>query len=197
MKNEVQALLQKYEGRLAEKGIVITFSQKYREEDVRERQSSVGVGGILDTISKARDRKRENKTYHYEKNRYHCIVLTVSPLDKSLLPLAYHRQYSFVVKKTERPHIGMEPNRKEYTEEKVLGKIERRIQKILRKAEKYPPNKVCRDTFWDAFRYMDRQSRGYKSKILGKSSDFWDMVSVGIAVGALALFLAIGYVIFN
>ena len=192
MKNEVRTLLQKYEGRLAEKGIVITFSQKYREEDVRERQS----GGFLDTISKACDRKRENESYHYEKNRYHCIVLTVSPLDKSLLPLAYHRQYSFVVKKTERPHIGMEPIRKEYTEEKVLGKIERRIQKILRKAEKYPPNKVCRDTFWDAFRYMDRQSRGYKSKILGKSSDFWDMVLVAVTVGALALFLAICYMIF-
>ena len=67
----------------------------------------------------------------------------------------------------------------------MLANIERRILKILKKAKKRSPRKVCKDNFFDAVRYMTPKY-GYKKRILGRDTFTWDMI-FGISIVALAI----------
>lgn len=188
-KNKVQDIIDKYKDSLASKGIKITVSKKYFETEVQERSGGTGAMAIFNAIDRVQDRKKEKKNgYNYERNKYHCIVLSLCPIDKNLVCREYCREYSFFLRKVERAHIGLEPSRIAYEENKVLAKIEKRILKIIKKSEKHTPQRVCGDTLRDALRYSFSYKYEYKKTILGKDKTSWE-IFFAIIAGILAFLI--------
>ena len=177
LKEKAQALIDKYTPELSSKGLKILLSKRYFESEVMERSGVHGfVGAIFNSIDRARDHKEEKKNgYNYVKNRYHYFVLTVCPIEKNMIGREECRDYTFLLKKVERAHIGLEPRLIISREEKVLSKIEKRILKILKKAEKRSAQKVCQNSIIDAFRYAMPKYE-YKKKFLGKGRFSWEMI---------------------
>ena len=193
IKEQVQALVDKYSPSLAEKGIKILVAKRYFENDVNELYSgtSSAGGSILNSIERARNRKIENEKYHYERNKYHIILLTVVPCNNLNFPRSFCREYAFLLKKVERAHIGLEPNRITYAEEKILAKVEKRILKILKKTEKNSPIKLCMDTVFDAVRYTHSTKYEYKKQILGKDASYWDWFFIIAIIVFFCLFVLV------
>ena len=190
IKTKITALVDKYSDQLASKGIKIAISKRYVETEVEERSGGYANAGqaIFSILDRAVDRKKEKeKGYNFERNKYYSIILTVVPLDAKLVNIKECREYAFVLKKTERAHLGQEPQRKIYQEAEVLSKVEKRILRILKKADKKSVQKVCKNTFWDACRY-DSPKYQYKTKFCGKERFTWDMIFMFLAV---AIFVAI------
>ena len=188
LKENIQALVSKYEESLAAEGVKISISKKYFETEVDEQTTSYSYSGegLMGAISRFFDRKREKK-YNHIRNRYHCIVLTVSPIDKQGVPKTLCKEYSFVLRKAERAHIGQEPQYVQHKEAKILSKIERRMLKIQKAAEKHRTEVVCKDTLLDMLRYL-APKYGYKQKILGKERSTWELAMI-LFFGALAVIL--------
>ena len=185
IKTKALELIDKYKERLESKGIKIVLSKRYTETEVEERAAGYAYAGqaIFNIFDRAIDRKKEKKKgYNFEKNKYHSIVITVLPLDKTLVSTVECREYAFVIKKVERAHLGQEPEKKNYQEAKVLEKIEKRILQILKKADKKSPQQVCKNSFWDACRYAHSPKYGYKTKFCGKERFTWDMIFMFLAV---------------
>ena len=190
-KEKVQSLIDKYSPKLSKNGLKIHISKRYFEKEVEERWSSHGKGQqIFNIIDRAIDDRKEKKKYYYQKNRYHTIVLTLM-LENDTVPLEMCRNYAFVIKKTERAHIGEEPRKIAYKEEKLLLKIEKLLQKVVKRASNNNAEKVCKDTVFDALRYSLLVKYQYKKRILGKSATFFHSLFF-----ALSAFLAIALVIF-
>ncbi len=191
-KARVQNLADKYEGLLAEKGIRIAVSKKYFESEVFESTGASGKGAILNAAFRARDRKRERALgYNYQNNRYHCIVLSVLPLEKGMVCREDCRDYAFLLRKVERAYIGQEPRRIAYAEGKLLSRIEKRILKILKRAEAASAQKICKNSFFDALRYSFSVRYGYKKEYFGKDRLFWDIaIASSFALIVVILILA-------
>ena len=186
---KVNAVLGKYSEQLKDNGIKVTVSKRYFEESVGERIGNTGNTAIFNEIDRALDRKKEKKKgYHHIRNRYHVIVLSVIPAQKDIVRREYCRDYAFYIHKVERAHIGMEPKKYTYEEQKILSKIEKRINKILRKLQKITPQKVCKDTLWDAIRYT-LPRYGYKRRFLNRERADWELIFL-ISTGVLALVVA-------
>ena len=187
---KVNAVLEKYSGQLENNGIKVTVSKRYFEESVGEQIGNSGESIILNEIEKSLYRKREKKKgYHHIRNRYHVIVLSVIPIHKDIVRREYCRDYAFCIHKVERAHIGMEPKKYIYEEQKILPKIEKRINKVLRKSQKNTPQKVCKDTLFDAIRYTAPRY-GYKRSFLNKERADWELIFL-ISFGVLALVVAL------
>ncbi len=187
LKEKAQALVDKYTPDLTEKGVKILISKRYFEENVHERSGGTGVSTIFNSIDRARDRKKEVKNgYNYQRNQYHSLVISVIPSGKNVLRREDCKDYAFVIRKVWRAHIGQEPSRVSCEEEKMLSKLEKRILKILKKAEKMPAEKVCKDSVFDVLRYIHGAKYGYKDRFLGKEKYTWDLI-YGISIGVIAL----------
>ena len=180
LKEKAQALIDKYTPELSRKGLKILLSKRYFESNVSERSSGYhAIDMILNSIDRARDHKEEKKNgYNYVKNRYHYFVLTVCPIEKNMIKREECRDYAFLLKKVERAHIGLEPRLIVAREEKVLSKIEKRILKILKKAEKRSAQNVCQNTIIDAYRYAMLPKYEYKERFLGKGRFSWEMIFI-------------------
>ena len=199
IRDRVLELIKKYENQLTQKGIAIALSKKYVEEEVREKSSGAYSRTIiLNALERARNKKREiEKSYHFEPNKWHSLVLTIVPLDKKLVHRTNRREYAFVLKQVVRPYIGEEPQQTVYQEEKILRKIEKTILKILKKADKMTAQQVCRDTFRDAFRYSFFSKYGYKDKFCGKDRFTWDVIFMFLAVAICVGIIVIAWAITN
>ncbi len=198
-KSKVQELAYLYEDELAKRGIKIIVSKKYFETDVDDKfYGGTFRTALFSEMSRASYRRREkSKGYNYQPNRYHMIILTLSPLEKKLLKKSDCRDYAFTVKKIERPHVGEEPRKKRYKEEKVLGKIEKRIKKIIEKSEGSTPVKACKNSIMDVIRYTFSSKYEYKEEYFGKDKYFWDILLM-VILGVLAiLVIAIPALIFS
>ena len=198
IKTKIISLVDKYRGQLASKGIKIIISKRYVETEVEERSGGYANAGqaIFNIFDRVNDRKKEKENgYNFEKNKYHSIVITVIPLDKTLVSVSDCREYAFVLKKTERAHLGLEPQKKIYQEEKVLAKIEKRILRILKKADKKSVQKVCKNTFWDACRYAHSSKYAYKTEFCGKDRFTWDMIFMFLTVAVVIAILATAWTI--
>ena len=196
IKTKALELIDKYKERLESKGIKIVLSKRYTETEVEERADGYAYAGqaIFNIFDRAIDRKKEKKKgYNFEKNKYHSIVITVLPLDKTLVSTVECREYAFVIKKVERAHLGQEPEKKNYQEAKVLEKIEKRILKIIKKAQKINAKQACEDTFYDALRYSNSKKYGYKSSFCGKSHFYWEMISMFLALTVFAAVIFIAW----
>ena len=187
---KVNAVLEKYSEQLADNGIKVTVSKRYFEESVGERIGNTGKTAIFNKIDRALERKREKKKgYHHIRNRYHVIVLSVIPIHKDIVRRKYCRDYAFCIHKIERPHIGTDPKEFTYEEQKILSKIEKRINKLLRKSQKNTPQKVCKDNLFDAIRYTAPRY-GYKRRFLNRERADWELIFL-ISFGVLALVVAL------
>ena len=187
---KVNAVLEKYSEQLADNGIKVTVSKRYFEESVGERIGNTGNTAIFNEIDRALDRKREKKKgYHHIRNRYHVIVLSVVPVKKDIVRREYCIDYAFFIHKVERAHIGMEPKKYTYEEQKILSRIEKRINKLLRKTQRNTPQKVCKDTLFDAIRYTAPRY-GYKRRFLNRERADWELIFL-ISFGVLALVVAL------
>ena len=187
---KVNAVLERYSEQLADNGIKVTVSKRYFEESVGEQIRYSGESIILNEIEKSLDRKREEKKgYHHIRNRYHVIILSVIPFKKDIVRREYCRDYAFYIHKIERPHIGTEPKKFIYEEQKILSKIEKRINKLLRKTQRNTPQKVCKDNLFDAIRYTAPRY-GYKRRFLNKERADWELIFL-ILFGVLALVVAL------
>ena len=189
-KDKVQTLVDGYRAQLAARGIQIAVSKRYYETNVEERNTYHPEAGVrlLNSIDRYLDKKAEKK-YHYQRNKYHCIILTIQPSQKGIVRKEDCRDYAFMLQKVERAHIGLEPTRVIYEENWLLGKIEKRIQKILKKAEVATAEAVCKSTFFDAIRYASLKKYQYKQRFLGKERFFWEIlffVSFSV-IGVLAI----------
>ena len=198
IKTKAVDLVDKYAERLKSHGIRIILSKRYVETGVEERSGGYANAGqaIFNIFDRANDRKKEKeKGYNFEKNKYHSIVITVIPLDKTLVSTVECREYAFVLKKVERAHLGQEPVKKNYQEAKVLEKIEKRILQILKKADKKSPQQVCKNSFWDACRYAHSPKYGYKTKFCGKERFTWDMIFMFLAVTIVVAVIVVAWAI--
>lgn len=187
-KDRAVALVSAYKAAFAEKGIAIVVSKKYFEREVGARNNYAPnpVSCVINYFLRYFDKRREIR-FRQERNRYHCIVLAVLPVDKTLVRLEFCREYAFLLRKTERAHVGQKPLYAQRKEEKVLSQIEKRLRKLLRKAEKHTAQTVCRDTLFDALRYCFSVKYEYKSRILGKDGFFWEIALLVSAAAVLLL----------
>lgn len=182
LKDKAQTLIDTYNLTLASFGVHVDLSKHYFESSVN----------IPSTKIDRRFYKKREKKYNWARNRYHCLVLTLLPLDKSHPPRRYCKEYAFLLQTTERLHYGLQPKRKQYTEDFVLRKIENRLQKIVKKANYTTSERFCKDTLWDIPRYFHTKYQ-YKKEILGKSILFWGITfAVFIGILALLFYILIG-----
>ena len=198
IKTKALAIIDKYKERLESKGIKIVLSKRYVETKVEERSGGYAYAGqaIFNVIDRVNNRKKEKeKGYNFERNKYHSLVIAVIPLDKSLVSITDCREYAFVLKKVERAHIGQEPQKKSYQEEKVLAKIEKRILKILKNADESSAKEICKNTFWDACRYAHSPKYGYKTKFCGKERFNWDIIFMFLAVAVVVAIILVAWAI--
>ncbi len=192
--DKVSELKNKYEEQFVTHGIKISISRRYFEKDVEEKISGTANAGaaLFAPIERALDREREvNKGYNYQPNRFHCILLSVMPVEKSLVKKDDCREYAFVVEKVTRAHIGIEPAHSAYKEDKILAKIEKRILKILKRASKKSVIKICKNSVSDIIRYSFSPKYEYKTEYCGKERFTWDMIFGAIAASTAFLFVFI------
>lgn len=183
-KAQVQELAAPYAETLAQRGVELRVSKRYFEMPVTERMIS-GIRGEIDR-AKARKREKENG-YHHQRNTYYCLIVSLVPADGGVRKDRC-KDYAFVLRKRERGYIGDPPVESAAEGEKLLAKIERRIQKICRKAEKHTAQKVCTDTLWDALRYVCSAKYAYKDPILGKDRTWFEL---GLILGIAVLIFAV------
>lgn len=200
LKSKTEAIVDDYNLQFAPLGIKIVLSKKYFEIAVKERNTYHPDSGVhfLNQIEALFNRHNERK-YKNSPNNYNCIVLTVSPQDKSILPKELCKSYSFVTKKKERLHTGKAPVQVFYEDNKVLKKIEKRLYTLSKKAKGKNPEKICKDTIFDAFRYCFSKKYSYKNKILGKDRSYWDFIlMIPTTVLAIVTVVVLYYIgIFN
>ena len=177
MKEKAQALVEQYTPALSDRGLQILIHKRYYESAVSERSAGYNGSVILNSIERAWDCKKEKKYgYNYKKNQYHYLILTVCPLDKKLLRRENCREYAFTLEMVVRAHIGEEPQRIACRENKILLRMEKQIQRILKKAENRSVEKVCQNTVTDAFRYAMHPKYQYKERFVGKGRYAWEMI---------------------
>ena len=188
------ALVASYNEKLAQNGIRAELSRRYFETKVEEYSPT--NPSLIDYAICRRARKREKKNgYNFRDNSFYCIVLGLSPLEKGIVPREYIREYSFILRSTERLYIGDAPKENSRAHDKILAKIEKRLRKILKRSQCEPPERVCRDTVWDALRYMGRNYT-YKSKVLGRLRAEVEIIfTVLFTVLVFAAFLAVHFFI--
>ena len=161
LRNKIQNLVDKYENKLGSNGIKIIVSKKHFTVSVEEH--STHSPGLLEDIDHYIHKKKERK-YNYQKNRFHCIVLTCVPIDKPINSNKDYREYAFLLSKVWRAHIGHEPKHITYKENKILSKIEKTIQRIIKKSTDVNADIFCKNSFFDILRYTWSYKYAYKKR---------------------------------
>lgn len=157
---QIRIVVAKYENELAEKGIACSVSKKYFETDI----SSVAVNhtDILHILYGFFANKRENKNFKHQRNRTHCVVVCFYPTDSALVKRKDCKEYAFVISKISRFEEGVAPKKRDYNQKAILQKIEKRILKVLKSAEKNGIYSVCRQTAFDKVRYKFSSKYAYR-----------------------------------
>lgn len=184
MMDRIRELVDAYNPQFAAHGVRVEVFKRYFETKVLSApRNSERATPLLSTFEEVYYDRKE-KQYRGQNNRYHVTVLRFIPSSKAKSSESYP-EYSFWMKKVERAHRGMKPEKKQQKEDKLLKKIERRLQKMLFRCSK---KQIRKDTFLDAFRYSFSVRYAYKKQILGKDKLFWD---IGVAVVTALVFLLI------
>lgn len=183
--SDVYTIIDKYEEKLSSKGIKCSVQKRYFEVKVSGKSGS--RSNIFAEIHRKIAKKREEKHFKYQNNRYHCIVLCFSPVDENILKQSECREYSFCINKIEREEIGYTPKGESTDEEKILKQIEKTIVKLLDKAERKSIVSLCRENWCDAFRYVSHREYGYKKRISGRDRLFWELIFAGVSLSVIIL----------
>lgn len=181
---KVNLLVTEYDEQLSELGIKCKVSKKYFEMNTPEVNAH--HRDILNIMYEHIANKHENKKYKNQRNRYHCIILTFSPINNNSKNKEY-KEYSFLLNKIERIEKGFKPREKNYKEEKILKRIEKLILSVIKKAQRKTPNQICTATWFDILRYVFSIKYDYKKTIAGRDKNFWDTL---FAIPFLLLFIS-------
>ncbi|MBR4950046.1 MAG: hypothetical protein IKZ25_04640 [Clostridia bacterium] len=172
---KVTELLNQYNAMFIEHGIEITIHRRSFTEDV-EKFNHYSQHSLLNLLEYVFiNRKIEKKKYHHTPNRYKLLVLQVNPIKKPAKKKGY-KKYAFLVYQLSRAHQGDKPIEWKYNEQSVLGRVEKRLKKLLERAEKTTSHDWCSDTLWDALRYSFARKYRYIENYCGKSRFFWEML---------------------
>ena len=194
MKDKAIEIIDKYKAQLFDAGIKIEISSKNyevfgREHSSRAKFSFVRIHPDPRDLVKPQDRALETKNKYRKKDKnYQYIVLSVLPANGEEISEDDCKEYSFPLCKVSLGHMGQETSRTTFDENKILKKIEKRIQKILNKSKKSGVSKTCKNTFFDAPRYSFFKKYEYKQRFCGKSKSFWDAF-FEVSVCALVILL--------
>ncbi len=189
--DKIESLIGEYDNSLSEKGIACSLSKKYFETKVSHVPHRASYT-LIDDIHRYFARKRENRHFKHQRNRHHCAVLCFYPTDKTLLKKSDCKEYAFMLYEISRPEEGMAPKARIHKENTVLTKVEKRIQKVLKSAERKSLVRVCKCTKADIIRYFFRREYGYMKTVNGKDRDFLDLVISAvflILLGIIALII--------
>ena len=173
---QAEALVAGYVSVLAERGIIGTVRLQYFESKVFDKYTYTCASSILDDAERKRLDRNEAKHYFDQPNRFYCLVLTLSPLDRSLVPKRFCREYAFVIRKIYRFHRGEAPKERVTDEVQVLAKLKRRLEAVVSAPAGRSPTDLCRDRLIDGMRYVFSEAYGYRKQILGKDANiirFW------------------------
>ncbi len=161
MKNNIKQIaneiVQKYLPVLEQNGIKCTISQKYFESKIHEPFNDPKTTEMIN--------KEECENYRFQNNRYKVLVLRFEPADKKVKSKNC-REYAFLIEKTERPALGRKPRQWTADEEALAMKIEKLLEKIIKKSEKAMPEKLCKNNIFDYMRYH------FGAKYLYKKNSF-------------------------
>ena len=155
-RDSIHALVEQYNTRFAEKGIHCTVYQKYAEQPASTR---LGLSAVLD--------EQREKRYHNQPNRHYFVILRFSPVDKTRVKKTDCKEYGFAFRSIQRIHTGEVPVETVCSETKMLHKIEKRLQRMLKRAEASPAEQVCQDRWYDVFRYTLLLPYRHKGRFLG------------------------------
>ena len=186
---KINALLESYQPQLNKLEIDYKVSKKYFE---LKTGPVYATSNLLSKISQYFAKKREDKYYKHQNNRYYCVVLAFYPIGTYKNKKSLCKEYSFLLRKTERMEEGYAPKNKVNSEEKILRKVEKFIRKIISKAEVKGSEKACAESRVDLFRYLFNVEYCYMKRIRGKERAFWDLlISFGVIVVIAVVSLAI------
>ncbi len=189
--NRIEDLVKQYENELFEKGIACSVSKKYFE--TKTPTSSFHYYNLLDILLCYFADKRENKKFKHQPNRIHCAVLCFYPINDELIKKSNCKEYAFVLYEVSRLEEGFAPKTRIYKENNILKKVEKRIKKVLKSAEKKGALKHCKHTKLDLLRYFFKSEYGYKKTVLGISRNTLDTV---FSVSFLAVILIVISIIY-
>lgn len=193
---KAKELLNQYNPLFLEHGIEIKLDHRSLTEAV-EKYNSYGGPDAFDLLEYSLfDKKAEEKKYHHVPNRYKMLVLKLKPLKKTDFDKKDCKEYAFLVYSLSRAHQGIKPLERQFSESSVIEKIEKRLKKLLKKAEKSALPDWCHNTLWDALRYTHSKKYAYIKNCCGKSRSFWETFYI-IAFALPLLLFAIGGLIFS
>ncbi len=189
---KIENLLSQYEGELSEKGLSYSVSKKYFEN--KTPITSFRYHDILDIFLRHIALKRENKNFHHQRNRFHSAVICFYPSAKGILKKIECKEYAFVLNEISRHEEGFAPKERNQKEKKILKKIEKKIKRILKSAEKQNAVKVCKCTKADVIRYFFLKPYGYMKKLVGYDRDTLDIIFSALLIAAfLVIFITLSF----
>ncbi len=197
--NKAKELVEQYNKLFEPYGIYITVKHSFYEKEVETYKSnSNGSGGsFINALEYLFINRHKEKKYGKVPNRYRYLTIQVSPLDKQILPQHDIKQYSFLLKKTERAHQGQEPTETTVSDLRILKKLEKCLQKLLKKGRAKAKKLWYRNDFWDCLRYTFMPRYNYLEFYCGKEKIFWDIL-IPVLIGIFfVIFIAVVYIIVN
>ncbi len=149
--DKIKTLVDQYNKELNPYGVKCIVKRKYLESRVMSYSGS--TRNPIDWILESFYKKKEECHFHHVPNRYKCVILSVMPIEKDVVMKNDCKCYTFVIESIEREYEGKEPKYLVRNEEKVLKLIEKRLKKLLKRAEKEPNAFWCKNNFIDKIRY--------------------------------------------
>ncbi len=148
--DRIKSLVEQYNVKLEPFGVKCTVNRKYFTSNV----VSYGYNShLIHMVADRFYRKKENTEFHNAPNRYKTVVLFIKPLQNGIVAKNDCRHYSFIIESIERTHKGKKPKYAIRNEQKVLLSLEKRLKKILKRAEKEIDVYWCKNNFTDKMRY--------------------------------------------
>ena len=192
--DKVVELTNQYNTTLVEHGIEISMHRRSFKEEVKE-YNYMGLHGFFNFLEYILvNKKIEEKKYHHIPNRYKLLILQVSPISKTIANKKNCKKYAFLLYQLSRAHQGDKPIVWQRKEETVIARVEKRLKKLLRQAQKSTSPNWCNDTLVDALRYTLSKKYAYLEDYCGKSRDFWEILWLCIIVSPILLYATIGFI---
>ena len=136
--DKVKEKVNQYNTLLTEYGVKITLQHRsYKEEVEAYNHYGIGCNNLWNLLEYILFKKGiEEKKYHYTPNQYKLLVLAVEPTKKSKANKKDYKKYAFLVYSMSRGFQGEKPIEYQSKEQKIIKKIEKRLEKLLKKAER-------------------------------------------------------------
>ncbi len=182
-------IVNQYNPKLNEYGVEITVQRRSFTEEV-DTYNHYGRYGILNFLEYIFiNKKIEEKKYKHIPNRFELLILQVNPIKSK--KSKDNKKYAFLVRQIARAHEGDKPIERHNKEQYVIAKIEKRLKRLLKKAEKASLPDWCRNTLLDSLRYTFTTKYKYLENFCGKSRFFWEIFWICV-IGVPVLLFAIG-----